>query len=150
MNREQSDIALVGLGVMGRNFALNMAEHGFSVVGYDRDPTKAEALQKAAHGLRIRVAAHAGDFKASLRIPRAIMMLVPAGEPVDEVISDILPVLDDGDLIIDGGNSHFSDTDVRADKLADQDIRFFGVGISGGADGARHGPSIMPGGPRKA
>jgi 6-phosphogluconate dehydrogenase len=90
------------------------------------------------------------EFVGLLRTPRAVMMLVPAGAPVDAVIHDVLPYLKEGDLIIDGGNSHFPDTDLRARKLADRGIHYLGVGISGGESGARHGPSMMPGGPREA
>ncbi len=150
MNKERSDIALVGLGVMGRNFVLNIAEHGFSVVGYDKDAAKIEALEKEAGELPIHTVTRADEFQGLLRSPKVVMMLVPAGEPVDDVISDVLPVLDRGDIIIDGGNSHFTDTNTRGKRLAEQGIHFFGVGISGGERGARHGPSIMPGGPREA
>ncbi len=150
MSSEQSEIGLVGLGVMGRNLVLNMAEHGFSVTGYDKDSGKIKALEEEAQGLPVQTAKRADDFETLLRSPKVVMMLVPAGEPVDSVISDVLPVLAAGDIIIDGGNSHFVDTDTRAEQLAEQGIHFFGVGISGGERGARHGPSIMPGGPREA
>jgi len=150
MSERQSDIGLVGLGVMGRNLALNMAEHGFSVVGCDKDPAKIEALESETQDLPIRTIEKVGEFKELLHPPKSVMMLVPAGEPVDDVINDLLPVLTEGDIIIDGGNSHFSDTDLRSDQLAKRGIHFLGVGISGGERGARRGPSIMPGGPRKA
>ena len=90
------------------------------------------------------------DFLGLLRPPRAVMMLVPAGPPVDAVIADLLPHLEQGDIIIDAGNSYFKDTDLRAGKLAGKGIQFLGVGVSGGEEGARHGPSIMPGGPKEA
>jgi 6-phosphogluconate dehydrogenase len=150
MMTKRSDIGLVGLGVMGRNFALNMAEHGFSVVGYDRDPSKIEALESEAGDMPVRAARDTGQFEEMLRSPKAVMMLVPAGEPVDNVIHDILPTLTAGDMVIDGGNSHFTDTNVRGVKLAERGVHFFGVGISGGESGARYGPSIMPGGPHEA
>ena len=150
MNKERSDIGLVGLGVMGRNLVLNIAERGFSVAGYDKDPEKIDALEKEAKGLPVRAVKRAADFGRVLQSPKVVMMLVPAGEPVDDVISDILPSLTTGDIVIDGGNSHFTDTNVRADKLGRRGIHFFGVGISGGERGARHGPSIMPGGPQEA
>jgi len=141
---------MVGLGVMGRNLVLNMADHGCAVAGYDRDQAKVEALRKESAERNICGAANIRDFIALLRKPRAIMMLVPAGAPVDSVIKDLLAHLDKGDLIIDAGNSYFKDTDVRARDLAAKGIHFLGVGVSGGEEGARHGPSIMPGGPKEA
>ena len=141
---------MVGLGVMGRNLVLNMADHGGEVAGYDKDQNKVEALRKESAERNIRGAANILDFIALLRQPRAIMMLVPAGAPVDSVIKDLLPHLDKGDLIIDAGNSYFKDTDVRARNLTAKGIQFLGVGVSGGEEGARHGPSIMPGGPKEA
>ena len=147
-SQQRYEIGMVGLGVMGRNLVLNMADHGFSVAGYDKDKTKVEALRKEAAKRNIRSAANIVDFIALLRKPRAIMLLVPAGPPVDSVIKDLLPHLDKSDLMIDAGNSWFKDTDVRAGNLAAKGIHFLGVGVSGGEEGARHGPSIMPGGPK--
>jgi 6-phosphogluconate dehydrogenase len=141
---------MIGLGVMGRNMLLNMADHGFPVAGYDKDPAKVEALQKESAGMNVRSAGDIEDFIALLRAPRAVMMLVPAGPPVDSVIADLLPHLDKGDLIIDAGNSYFKDTIVRARNLAAKGIQFLGVGVSGGEEGARHGASIMPGGPKES
>ena len=141
---------MVGLGVMGRNFLLNMADHRFSVAGYDKDPAKVEALRQESKERDVRRAADIKEFLTLLRRPRAVMMLVPAGAPVDSVIKDLLPHLDKGDLIIDAGNSYFKDTDVRARALAEKSIQFLGVGVSGGEEGARHGPSIMPGGLKEA
>ncbi|MCX6925318.1 MAG: NADP-dependent phosphogluconate dehydrogenase, partial [Verrucomicrobia bacterium] len=146
----QYEIGMVGLGVMGRNFVLNMADHGYSVAGYDKDQSKVEALRQEAKQRDTRGAADIKEFIALLRKPRALMLLVPAGAPVDSVINDLLPHLDKGDLIIDAGNSYFKDTDVRARNLGAKGIQFLGVGVSGGAEGARHGPSIMPGGPKEA
>jgi 6-phosphogluconate dehydrogenase len=143
-------IGMVGLGVMGRNLVLNMADHGCAVAGYDKDHAKVEALRKESAKRNIRGAANIIDFIALLRKPRAIMMLVPAGAPVDSVVKNLLPYLDKGDLIIDAGNSYFKDTDLRACNLAAKGIQFLGVGVSGGEEGARHGPSIMPGGPKEA
>jgi 6-phosphogluconate dehydrogenase len=144
-----SEIGMIGLGVMGRNLLLNMAEHGFLVTGYDKDPSKVEALQnESADG--IQSVAEIKEFVGLLRRPRAIMMLVPAGPPVDSVIGDLLPHLEKGDLIIDAGNSYFKDTDLRARNLTASGVHFLGVGVSGGEEGARHGPSIMPGGPKEA
>ena len=146
----QYEIGMVGLGVMGCNLVLNMADHGFSVAGYDKDQTKVEALRKESADRNIRAMANILEFIALLRQPRAIMMLVTAGAPVDSVINDLLPHLAKGDLIIDAGNSYFKDTDLRARNLAAKGIQFLGVGVSGGEEGARHGPSIMPGGPKEA
>jgi 6-phosphogluconate dehydrogenase len=141
---------MVGLGVMGRNFLLNLADHEFTVAGYDRDPAKVAALRQEADRRDIRAAGDVASFVALLRRPRAVMLLVPAGPPVDAVIGELLAHLEAGDLIIDAGNSHYTDTDARAGRLAPRGIRFLGVGISGGEEGARHGPSIMPGGPPEA
>ena len=148
--QQQYEIGMVGLGVMGRNLVLNMADHSFSVAGYDKDAAKVEELRKESAERNINGAASILDFIVLLRKPRAIMMLVPAGTPVDSVIKDLLPHLDKGDLIIDAGNSYFKDTDLRARNLAAKGIHFLGVGVSGGEEGARHGPSIMPGGPKEA
>ena len=144
------DIAMVGLGVMGRNLVLNIADHGFSVVGYDRDETKVEALGKEGTGKNVAAVSNADELVGRLTKPRAVMMLVPAGKPVDSVIRDMLSRLEPGDFLIDGGNSHFTDTDLRAKTLAEKGLQFIGVGISGGESGARHGPSMMPGGDPKS
>ena len=141
---------MVGLGVMGRNFLLNMADHGHSAAGYDKDAAKVAALRQETENRNICGATEITEFLARLRRPRAIMLLVPAGPPVDAVINDLLAHLEPGDLIIDAGNSYFKDTDVRARNLAAKGIQFLGVGVSGGEEGARHGPSIMPGGPKEA
>ena len=141
---------MVGLGVMGRNLVLNMADHGHSVAGYDNDASKVAALREETKNRDIRATVDIKEFIALLRKQRSIMLLVPAGAPVDSVIKDVLPHLDRGDLIIDAGNSYFKDTDVRARNLAAKGIQFLGVGVSGGEEGARHGPSIMPGGPKEA
>jgi len=150
METQSHEIGMVGLGVMGRNMLLNMADHGFPVAGYDKDAAKVEALRQESAGKNVRSAGDIQDFIALLRPPRAVMMLVPAGPPVDSVIADLLPHLDKGDLVIDAGNSYFKDTIVRARNLAQQGIQFLGVGVSGGEEGARHGASLMPGGPREA
>ena len=148
--QQQYEIGMVGLGVMGRNLVLNMADHGFPMAGYDKDAAKVAALRQESKEPVVRGAADIKEFIALLRKPRAVMLLVPAGAPVDSVVKDLLPHLDQGDLIIDAGNSYFKDTDVRARNLATKGIQFLGVGVSGGEEGARHGPSIMPGGPKTA
>ncbi len=147
----QCEIGMVGLGVMGRNLLLNMADHGFTVAGYDNDQTKVDSLQnESKEHHHVHGATNVTTFIELLRKPRAIMLLVPAGSPVDKVIADLLPHLDAGDLIIDAGNSHFTDTNLRAQNLKTKHIQFLGVGISGGEEGARRGPSIMPGGTKEA
>jgi len=150
MKNKDAEIGMIGLGVMGRNLVLNMADHGFAVAGYDQDPAKAVALNQAANSPRIHGTTDLSEVIASLRRPCAIMMLVPAGAPVDSVIQELVPHLEPGDLIMDAGNSYFKDTDVRARRLAAKGIQFLGIGVSGGEAGARQGPSIMPGGPREA
>jgi 6-phosphogluconate dehydrogenase len=150
MKAQQLEIGMVGLGVMGRNFLLNMADHGHSVAGYDMDAAKVAALRQEAENRDIRGAADIKEFIDLLRQPRAVMMLVPAGPPVDSVINDLLAHLRPGDLIIDAGNSYFKDTDVRLRNLTAKGLQFLGVGVSGGEEGARHGPSIMPGGSKEA
>jgi 6-phosphogluconate dehydrogenase len=150
MKAQHHEIGMVGLGVMERNFVLNLADHGFPVAGYDNDPAKVKALRQEAQQREACGVADIKEFIALLRRPRAVMMLVPAGAPVDLVIKDLLPHLETGDLIIDAGNSYFKDTDVRARNLTAKGLQFLGVGVSGGEEGARHGPSIMPGGPKEA
>lgn len=143
-------IGMAGLGVMGRNLLLNMADHGFSVAGYDNDPAKVEVLRKEAETRDIHCTTSLQEFIAILQKPRAIMLLVPAGAPVDAVINEMIVYLKNDDLIIDGGNSYFKDTNLRTIRLKEKGIHFIGMGISGGEEGARHGPSIMPGGPKEA
>ncbi len=142
-------LGMIGLGVIGRNMLLNMADHGFPVAGYDRDLAKVDDLRHETEHRNIRAAETVQQLVAALRIPRIVMMLVPAGAPVDAVIHEVLPYLSRGDVLIDGGNSYYRDTDLRGQALADRGIVYLGVGISGGEQGARHGPSIMPGGPRE-
>jgi 6-phosphogluconate dehydrogenase len=150
MAQEKCDIGIVGLGVMGRNMLLNIAEHGFAAAGYDKDPKRVAQLRQQAGGLPVHGAETVADFISLLRSPRAAMMLVPAGPIVDSVIRDLMPHLEAGDLLIDAGNSHFSDTDLRQETLEAKGLHFFGMGVSGGEYGARHGPSMMPGGPKAA
>ena len=146
----RSDIGMVGLGVMGRNFVLNMSERGFAVAGYDKDPAKVEALRKETGQGDIRGAGDVAEFVGMLRRPRAVMMLVPAGAPVDSVIADLLPHLEPGDLIIDSGNSYFRDSTRRARELGAKGLPFLCVCVSGGVAGEREGTSIFPGGPPEA
>ncbi len=144
------DFGMIGLGVMGRNFLLNIADHGFSVAGLDTDAAKATALETEAAGKAAKGTTSTQEFVALLKRPRHIMLLVPAGEPVDSVIESLLPFVEQGDLIIDGGNSFFEDTERRYVYLKEKGIHFMGMGVSGGSKGARFGPSIMPGGAREA
>ncbi len=150
MAKQNYEIGMVGLGVMGRNLVLNIADHGYSVSGYDKDLSKVQELQTEAGSRAIHAAQSLEEFVSVLSAPRVVMMLVPAGQVVDTVIHELIPKLESGDLIIDAGNSHFKDTDVRAKALAEKGILYMGVGVSGGEEGARHGPSLMPGGPQEA
>lgn len=151
LQQTSADMGLIGLGVMGANLGLNIAEHGFTVIGYDRDPSKGArftntAQEQLSEPQRIRAYNDIAQFMAALHRPRAILALVPAGAPVDAVIHDLSPYLDQGDVLIDGGNSYFQDTNRRIESLARQNIHFMGMGVSGGEAGARYGPSLMPGG----
>lgn len=139
------DIGIIGLGVMGRNLLLNMNDHGFTVAGYDKDESKVKSLQQESHG-SIHAEMDLKSFIAQLKVPRSILFLVPAGKAVDSVIQELIPHLEKNDLIIDAGNSFFKDTDRRIQELKEKQLEFMGIGISGGEYGARHGPSIMPGG----
>ncbi len=150
MTQAQYELGMMGLGTMGRNLLLNMADHGFPVAGFDITEKQVVSLKKDAEGKNIGVYDDLKEFVASLKLPRKIMMLVPAGKPVDGAIASLLPLLSPGDIIIDGGNSHFVDTDRRVKELEAQKLHFIGVGVSGGEEGARRGPSIMPGGDKEA
>ncbi|MEQ1924229.1 MAG: NAD(P)-binding domain-containing protein, partial [Pyrinomonadaceae bacterium] len=145
----KAHFGMIGLGTMGRNFLLNVAEHGISGVGYDLDPEKRALLLQDGAGMPLDVGSDLPDFLAKLESPRNIMLLVPAGPIVDKVIAELIPLLDADDLIIDAGNSHFTDTDRRMAELEAQSIGYLGVGVSGGESGARHGASIMVGGRRE-
>jgi 6-phosphogluconate dehydrogenase len=140
---------VVGLGVMGHNLALNIERNGFSVVGYDLDTAKMNAfLSGPAAGKNIIGVESAAKLMESLEKPRRILLMVPAGAPVDSAIDHLKPFLEAGDILIDGGNSFFQDTDRRSEKLNSEGFNFFGCGVSGGEVGALWGPSLMPGGPQ--
>src|SRR5258705_4652927 len=141
---------MIGLGTMGSNLVLNIAEHGFEVCGYDRDPKQQKKLLEEGKGKSVSAAASLNEFIQSLATPRVIMLLVPAGKIVDTVLADILPLVQKGDIIIDGGNSHFLDTERRYSQLQGSGVHFVGMGVSGGEEGARYGPSLMPGGNKES
>ena len=143
----QADIALIGLAVMGQNLILNMNDHGFTVVAYNRTVEKVDHfLANEAKGTKIIGAHSLEEMVAKLKKPRRVMMLVKAGKAVDEFIEHLLPLLEPGDIIIDGGNSLFQDTIRRAKYVEGKGLLYIGTGVSGGEEGARRGPSIMPGG----
>jgi 6-phosphogluconate dehydrogenase len=145
------DFGMIGLGVMGSNLLLNMADHGFTVIGYDKNPDKTNLFESSASKNTIVKGVNTlSEMIDTLKVPRKIMMLVPAGNPVDSVIADLSPLLQRGDIIIDGGNSHYTDTLRRINELKNKGFHFMGIGISGGEEGARKGPSIMPGGDQEA
>ena len=144
---KKADIGVIGLAVMGQNLILNMNDHGYKVAAYNRSTAKVdEFLQGAAKGTQIIGAHSLQELADSLEKPRIIMLMVRAGDAVDQTVAQLLPYLEPGDIIIDGGNSHYPDTNRRVAALREQGIRYLGVGVSGGEEGARHGPSIMPGG----
>jgi 6-phosphogluconate dehydrogenase len=144
------DLGMVGLGVMGRNLLLNLADHGFHLLGRDTDPAKVKSLVDEAKSDRVDATTDLAVFVSKLKLPRAIILLVPAGKIVDAALKELTPLLSPGDLVIDAGNSQFKDTDRRGLELAAKGLNFFGMGVSGGESGARHGPSMMPGGPKDA
>jgi 6-phosphogluconate dehydrogenase len=151
MAAQSYNLAMIGIGVMGKNLLLNMADHGFKVIGYNKNPEKTAALEAQANpGTSVKGVNTYQEMINLLEKPRKVMLLVPAGKPVDEVIESLIPVLDKGDIIIDGGNSHYTDTLRRVTWLKDKGLHFMGIGVSGGEEGARRGPSIMPGGDPEA
>ncbi len=143
----QADLALIGLAVMGQNLILNMNDHGYTVVAYNRTTSKVdEFLAKEAKGTKVLGARSIEEMVGLLKRPRRVMMLVKAGKPVDEFIEQLIPHLEAGDIIIDGGNSLFDDTNRRVKHCESKGLLYIGTGVSGGEEGARRGPSIMPGG----
>ncbi|CAO3648519.1 unnamed protein product [Mucor fragilis] len=146
-----ADIGLIGLAVMGQNLILNMNDHGYTVCAYNRTTSKVDDfLANEAKGTQIVGAHSVEELCAKLKRPRKVMLLVKAGSAVDAFIDQLLPFLEEGDIIIDGGNSHFPDSIRRAKELEGKGILFVGSGVSGGEEGARYGPSLMPGGNPKA
>lgn len=147
----KADIGLIGLAVMGQNLVLNMNDHGFKVAVYNRTTSKVdEFLQGSAKDTNIVGAHSLEELISSLEAPRKVMLMVKAGDVVDQYIEQLLPLLSAGDIIIDGGNSLYSDSNRRTEYLTSKGILFIGTGVSGGEEGARHGPSIMPGGNKNA
>src|SRR5207248_3041748 len=143
----KADIALIGLAVMGQNLILNMNDHGFTVVAFNRTVSKVdEFLNKEAKGTKVIGAHSLEEMVSLLKKPRRVMLMVKAGPPVDEFIEHLLPLLEKGDIIIDGGNSLYQDTIRRTKYVESKGLLYIGTGVSGGEEGARHGPSIMPGG----
>lgn len=149
MKEQKFDYGMIGLGTMGRNLVYNMSDHGYTVIGFDKNNSQVETLKKEAGNEKVSATSNLDEFLKALKTPKVIIMLVPAGKIVDEVINELKPFLSEDDLLMDCGNSHFTDTNKRNEQLEESAIHFMGVGISGGELGARHGPSIMPGGPKK-
>src|SRR6267154_2021027 len=142
-----ADIALIGLAVMGQNLIMNMNDHGFTVVAFNRTTAKVdEFLGNEAKGSKVIGVHSIEEMVKLLKRPRRVMLMVKAGKPVDEFIEQLLPYLEAGDIIIDGGNSLFEDTTRRVKYVESKGLLYVGTGVSGGEEGARHGPSIMPGG----
>ena len=145
------DIGLIGLAVMGQNLVLNMNDHGYKVAVFNRTTSKVDDfINNEAKGTKVVGTHSAQELCASLKSPRRVMLMVKAGEVVDQTIEHVLPYLEKGDIIIDGGNSLYTDTNRRTKDLAAKGILFIGTGVSGGEEGARFGPSIMPGGNKEA
>jgi len=143
----QADIAMIGLAVMGQNLVMNMADHGFTVAVYNRTTSVVDDFVNGpAKGMGIIPTYSLEEMAATLKRPRRVMMLVKAGQPVDSFIERLIPILDPGDIIIDGGNSNYEDTIRRTAAVEAKGLLYIGAGVSGGEEGARHGPSIMPGG----
>jgi 6-phosphogluconate dehydrogenase len=141
-----AQFGMIGLGVMGSNLALNVADHGFPIAVWNRDPEPMKRFLERNPGKKITGATTLQEFVNALERPRRIMMLIAAGTPIDQTIERLRPLVQDGDVIIDGGNSWFKDTQDRTKRLEGTGIHFMGSGVSGGEEGARHGPSLMPGG----
>src|SRR5262249_9915634 len=147
METASCDIGLIGLAVMGQNLVLNMNDHGYRVAVFNRTVSKVDDfISDEAKGTEVAGAHSIEELAQALKKPRRVMLMVKAGETVDQMIESLVPNLEKGDIIIDGGNSHYPDTNRRTKSLADRGILFIGTGVSGGEEGARNGPSIMPGG----
>jgi 6-phosphogluconate dehydrogenase len=150
VTQAKQKIGLVGLAVMGENLALNIEEKGFPIAVYNRSTDKVDRFVEAAKGKQVVGCETPAAFVAAIERPRRIIMMVKAGEPVDDTIASLLPHLEKGDMLVDGGNEYFTNTERRAKELEAVGIRYVGMGVSGGEEGARNGPSIMPGGQQSA
>jgi len=148
MSKQQ--IGVIGLAVMGKNLALNIESRGYSVSVYNRSSEKTDEMLKEAAGKKIVGTYSIEEFVNSLEKPRKILLMVKAGAATDATIEQLLPYLDEGDILIDGGNTYYKDTQRRSKQLAERGIHFIGTGVSGGEEGALKGPSIMPGGQKEA
>ena len=144
---DKAAFGMIGLGVMGKNLSLNISDHGYSMAVWNLEK---DMMMKAVAGTALRPNDTLKDLVANLEKPRRIILLIKAGKPVDSVLDQLEPLLEPGDIVIDGGNSWYQDTQRREQRMAAKNINFFGMGVSGGEDGARHGPSMMPGGEREA
>jgi 6-phosphogluconate dehydrogenase len=150
VNMSKQNVGVIGLAVMGKNLALNIADHGYSVVVYNRSREKTDSLLEEAKDKDVLASYSLEEFVDSIEKPRKIIMMVKAGKPVDDMIQQLLPLIEPGDLLMDGGNSNYNDTNRRSKMLEEKNIHYLGTGISGGEEGARTGPAIMPGGSPKA
>jgi 6-phosphogluconate dehydrogenase len=148
---KKADIGLIGLAVMGENLVMNMESKGFTVAVYNRTVEKVDRFIEGRAKNKNIIGAHSlEELVKSLKSPRKIMLMVKAGKPVDDFIEKLIPMLDKGDIIIDGGNSHYPDTQRRTKYVESKGLLYIGTGVSGGEEGALHGPSIMPGGSKDA
>ena len=146
----QAQFGMIGLAVMGSNLALNVEDHGFQVAVWNREPERVRQFIADNPGKKFTGTTELNDFVRALERPRRIMLMIKAGAPVDQMLDKLLPLLEEGDIVIDGGNSWFKDTQARNARLANTKLHFVGSGVSGGEEGARYGPSLMPGGTRES
>src|ERR1041385_2080333 len=151
MQKESCDIGLIGLAVMGQNLVLNMNDHGYRVAVFNRTVSKVDDfINNEAKGTQVVGAHSIEELADALKKPRRVMLMVKAGDTVDQMIDHVVPHLEKGDIVIDGGNSLYTDTNRRTKALEAKGLLFIGTGVSGGEEGARNGPSIMPGGSPEA
>lgn len=143
------DIGVIGLSVMGRGLARNIADHGFEVAGFNRNPDVTRAVMEEEPNARLHPVFSLTELMETLKKPRRVLLMIKAGDPVDQMLDQLIPLMEPGDMVLDGGNSYFGDTRRRSERLAAHGLHYFGVGVSGGETGARFGPAIMPGGNRE-